>query len=156
MPELPPSVADFLASRRIAVAGVSRQGSQPANAIFRRLRDTGHDVVPVNPRADAVEGVTCFASLDAVPGEIDGLIVVSPPGTALALVEQAAARGVRSVWFHRSFGQGSVDERAADLCRARGLGCIVGGCPLMFCGRVDVVHRCMRWWLQRSGRVPRS
>ena len=104
MPKLPPAVAEFLAGRRIAVAGVSRQASQPANAIFRRLRDTGHDVVPVNPRAEVVEGVPCFASLDAVPGPVDGLMIASPPAGAVDLVEQAARRGVRSVWLHRSFG----------------------------------------------------
>jgi hypothetical protein len=24
----------------------------------------------------------------------------------------------------------------------------------MFCDPVDVGHKCMRWWLQRQGRVP--
>jgi hypothetical protein len=40
-------------------------------------------------------------------------------------------------------------------CEARGIHCIVGGCPLMFCDPVDFGHKCMRWWLQRRGRVPR-
>ena len=35
---------EFLAQRRIAVAGVSRDPKQPANLIYRRLRDTGHEV----------------------------------------------------------------------------------------------------------------
>ena len=43
---------------------------------------------------------------------------------------------------------------AVEACRIHGIDCIEGGCPLMFCGRVDPVHRCMRWWLQRRGRVP--
>ena len=48
---LEPKVDDFLAQKRIAVAGVSRDQSQhPAgNLIYRRLRSTGHDVFPVNP-----------------------------------------------------------------------------------------------------------
>jgi hypothetical protein len=25
----------------------------------------------------------------------------------------------------------------------------------MFCEPVDFGHKCMRWWLQRRGRVPR-
>jgi hypothetical protein len=25
----------------------------------------------------------------------------------------------------------------------------------MFCGPVDFGHKCMKWWLQRRGRVPR-
>jgi hypothetical protein len=62
---------------------------------------------------------------------------------------------VRQVWFHRSFGTGSVSAEAVAVCRAHGIEPIVGGCPLMFCEPVDVGHRCMRWWLQWRGRVPR-
>jgi len=61
---------------------------------------------------------------------------------------------VRHVWFHRSFGTGSVSDAAVEACRARGIEPIVGGCPMMFCGSVDIGHACMRWWLQRRGRVP--
>jgi CoA binding domain len=43
---------EFLARRRIAVAGVSRDTKQPANLIYRRLRDTGHEVFAVNPSAE--------------------------------------------------------------------------------------------------------
>jgi hypothetical protein len=152
---LPGAVADFLALRRIAVAGVSRNTSQPANAIFRRLSDTGHDVVPINPRAALIEGVRCYPSIAEAPGPVEGLVIAAPPAAAPALVQQAADHDVRAVWFHRSFGEGSVSDEAVRACEARGLSCIVGGCPLMFCGRVDIFHRCMRWWLQRSGRVPR-
>jgi len=29
----------------------------------------------------------------------------------------------------------------------------VGGCPMMYCGKVDVGHRCMRWILDLRGRI---
>ena len=35
------AAAEFLAQDRIAVAGVSRDEKQPANLIYRRLRDAG-------------------------------------------------------------------------------------------------------------------
>ena len=155
MTTMPGPVADFLACKRVAVAGVSRQGNQPANFIFKRLRDTGHDVFPVNPKADTVEGVTCYSDLASVPGPIDAVMVVTPPGAAPDIIRQAVDRSVRHVWFHRSFGTGSVSDEAVDACRAHGIEPIIGGCPMMFCGPVDVGHKCMRWWLQRRGRVPR-
>jgi uncharacterized protein len=74
---------------------------------------------------------------------------------AVDVVREAASAGVRRVWFHRSLGQGSVSQAAVDECHTRGIRCIVGGCPLTFCEPVDVAHRGMRWWLQRTGRVPR-
>jgi predicted CoA-binding protein len=137
------------------VAGVSRQPGQAANAVFRKLRAAGYDVFPINPNAAEVEGVTCYPDLAAVPGPIDGVVVATPPAVSVHIVRQCADRGVRRVWFHRSFGQGSVSDEAVRECGARGISCIVGGCPLMFCDPVDPGHKCMRWWLQRRGRVPR-
>ena len=154
MAHLPESVAAFLACDRIAVAGVSRDGNQPANAIFRKLRDTGHDVVPLNPQATELEGVACYPDLAALPEPVGAVMVATHPDVALDVVQQCASQGVRHVWFHRSFGQGSVAADAVQACEDQGIACIVGGCPLMYCAPVDVAHRCMRWWLARQGRVP--
>ena len=154
MASVPPSVAEFLARKRIAVAGVSRTGQAAANAIFRRLRDTGHDVFPVNPNATEVEGTRCYPDLGSIPGPIDGLLVAAHPSVAASLVAQAAGRGVTRIWFHRSFGDGSVSAEALEACRASGIQPIVGGCPLMYIERADPAHRFFRWWLRLAGRVP--
>ena len=59
-------VNDFLAQKRIAVAGVSRKHSDhpAANLIYRRLKKNGHDVFPVNPHMQTFEGIpvipTCW------------------------------------------------------------------------------------------------
>jgi len=152
--QLPAAVADFLQGRRFAVAGVSRDPKETANLVFRKLRDSGYEVVAVNPRATETEGVPCYPSLAEVPGEIDGVVAVTPPAAAIGVVRDAHARGVRRIWFHRSFGDGSVSPSALELCAELGLEPIVGGCPLMYCAPVDLGHRCMRWWLARRGRVP--
>jgi predicted CoA-binding protein len=154
MKPAPAAVADFLAAKRIAVAGVSRESNQPANAIFRRLRDSGHDVVAINPQAQRVEGTTCWPDLASVPGDVDAVMIVTHPKVAADVVRQAAARGIRRVWFHRSFGEGSVSDDALKACADARIAPIVGGCPLMYCAPVDVGHRCMRWWLGRKGLVP--
>jgi predicted CoA-binding protein len=151
----PESVASFLAGKRLAVAGVSRDRQQAANAIYRKLRATGYDVAPVNPAAAEVEGTVCYPDLRSVPGAVDGVIVATHPDVALDVVRHARERGIGHVWFHRSFGRGSVAPEAVAACRDAGINCIVGGCPLMYCEPVDLAHRCMRWWLARSGRVPR-
>ncbi|HSW28066.1 MAG TPA: CoA-binding protein [Longimicrobiales bacterium] len=153
MTHMPDTVRDFLAARRIAVAGVSRDANQPANLIYRRLRDTGHQVVAVNPAATEVEGDPCWPDLASVPDAVDAVVVATPPAVAPAVVRAAADRGVPLVWMHRSFGEGSVSPEAVALCRERGIRVIVGGCPMMYCGRVDPVHRCMRWILDLGGRI---
>ena len=154
MKKLPDEVAEFLRGRRFAVAGVSRQPHQPANAIFKKLRGAGFEVFPVNPAADTIEGERCYRDLASVPGPIDGVVVACPPAAAVAVVRECARCGVKHVWFHRSFGSGSVSDDAVAEGRALGLACIVGGCPMMFCEPVDLAHRCFRWFLQWRGTVP--
>lgn len=154
MPTLPQPIAEFLAGQRIAVAGVSRSRSAAANAIFRRLRQCGHEAIPINPHARELEGVRAYPDLASAPGPIHGLLVAVHPRAAAAVVLEAIGLGIRHVWFHRSLGQGSVDPAAVELCRKAGIEPIVGGCPLMYCRPVDPAHRLLRWWLHLRHRVP--
>jgi predicted CoA-binding protein len=119
-----------------------------------KLRASGYEVFPVNPNASEAEGATCYPDVGSIPGAVDGVVIATPSNISIQVVRQCAERGVRQVWFHRSFGQGSVSEEAVRECEARDIKCLVGGCPLMYCDPVDIGHRCMRWWLQRQGRVP--
>lgn len=155
MKALPSPVADFLAARRIAVAGVSRHRGEAANAVFRKLKSAGYEVTPLNPQADEVEGVRCYRDVGAIPGGVDAVVIATPPAVGVDVVRQCAEHGVKHIWFHRSFGQGSVADEAVRECEARGLHHIVGGCPLMYVEPVDLGHRCMRWVLGFGGRVPR-
>jgi predicted CoA-binding protein len=155
MAKVPEAVAEFLRGRQIVVAGVSRNAGQAANAVYHKLKDCGYEVFPINPSASKVEGAQCYPDLAAIPVPIDGVVVATHPDVSVDVVRQCSEHGVAQVWFHRSFGGGSVSEQAVRECEASGIRCIVGGCPLMFCEPVDFGHKCMRWWLQRRGRVPR-
>ena len=154
MKPIPAAIAEFLNGKRIAVAGVSRNPNQAANAIFRKLRDAGYDAIPVNPGASLLEGVACHPDVASLPGTVDGVIVATHPNVSLQVVRQCADRGINQVWFHRSVGTGSVSDAAVQACKTYGISCIIGGCPLMYCAPVDPFHRCARWWLGLRGRVP--
>lgn len=146
-------ITDFLRGRRIAVAGVSRGADSAANLVFRKLRHSGYEVFPVNPNASEVEGTRCFPNLESVPGQLDGVVVATHPAVSVDVVRQAGERKVSRIWLHRSFGRGSVSAEAVQECASRGIRCIVGGCPVMYCEPVDFGHRCMRWWLGWRGRI---
>jgi len=154
MARMPEKVAEFLSGRRYAVAGVSRQPKKAANAIYRRLRASGFEVLPVNPNAAEAEGARCYPDLVSIPEQIDGVVVVTRPDAALGIVRQCADRGIKRVWLHRAFGTGSVSREAVRECRAQGMLCLAGGCPMMYCEPVDAGHRCIRAWLRLLGRVP--
>lgn len=147
---------EFLGQRRIAVAGVSRDAKQPANLIYRRLRDTGHEVFPVNPNADELEGDRAFATVSAIPGGVDGVVVVTTPDVTDGVVADCVSAGVRRVWLHRGLGPGSISETAIAYCREHDVGVIPGGCPNMFGATADPGHRCMRVILGLAGKIPTS
>lgn len=150
------AAAEFLSQERIAVAGVSRDPKQPANLIYRRLREAGHEVYAVNPHADEVEGDPCYDSVAALPVGVDGVVVVTTPETAEAVVADCAAAGIERVWLHRGMGPGSLSEDAVAAARAAGISVIPGACPCMFGATSDPGHRWMCRMLRVRGRLPRE
>src|SRR5215831_14540993 len=94
---------DFLAQKRIAVAGVSsRNGHHPAaNLIYRRLKTTGHDVFAVNPNMQAFEGDQCYPNVQAIPGGVDGVVIITRPEIAERIVRDCKQAAVSRVWMHQ-------------------------------------------------------
>ena len=157
-PSLETKVDQFLAQRRIAVAGVSRNNNHhPAgNLIYRRLKRTGHDVFPVNPHMQTFEGDRCYPDVRSIPGGVDGVVIVTRPEIAERIVHECGDAGVRRVWMHQSMGKNgsSVSPAAVEYCRQHDISVIAGGCPMMYGDGVDLGHTCMRWILRLTGGLP--
>ena len=151
------AAGQFLANRRIAVAGVSRNPKgHGSNIVYLRLKQRGYEVLAVNPNADEVEGDTCFHDLRSIPGGVDAVVIGTKPETAEATMRECAALGIDRVWMHRSVGAGSVSAAATEYGRAHGITVIDGGCPLMFDPTADFGHKCMRFFFSMSGAVPKQ
>ncbi len=155
MAALPSLIDSFLRSRLVAVVGVSRNTNEPSGLIFDKLRTAGIPVVPVNPHVTQVGGVACYPDLASIPDRPEAVFIITHPTVSLSVVQECVRLGVKKVWFHRSFGEGSWSREAAEECRKSGVEAIEGGCPMMFVEPVDIPHACMRWFFQRTGRVPK-
>ena len=150
-------VDDFLAQKRIAVAGVSRDHSRHpvGNLIYHRLKRTGHDVFPVNPHMPTFDGDRCYPNLRSIPGGVDGVVIITRPETTEQIVRDCSEAGVRRVWMHRSMAKGSsVSAAAVAYCRQHDISVIAGACPMMFGPGVDFGHTCMRWMMKLAGGLP--
>ena len=151
-------VHDFLAQKRIAVAGVSRDNSHHpvGNLIYQRLKKTGHDVFPVNPHMQTFEGDRCYPDLRSIPSGVDGVVIITRPETTERIVHECDAAGVRRVWMHQSVGKSgsSVSPKAVEYCRDHDIRVIAGACPMMFGPGADLGHTCMRWLLKLTGGLP--
>ncbi len=150
------NIQNFLAQKRLAVAGVSRNPKgEAANLIYHKLREAGYEVFPINPNAEMIAGERCYPNLKAVAPVVDGVVIATRPEIAEQIVHECAELGVARVWMHRSFGTGSVSEAAAKFCQEHQITVIAGGCPMMFCPPVDFGHRCIRWILKATGGLPK-
>ena len=151
------AASQFLATKRIAVTGVSRdpQG-HGGNVVYKRLRDRGYEVFAINPHADTVEGDPCYHDLKSVPGGVEAVVIGTRPEFADATMRECAELGIRYVWMHRGPGAGSVSQSATRYGRQHGIVVIDGGCPLMFKPTADFGHKVMRVMFTAAGNVPKT
>jgi predicted CoA-binding protein len=151
-------VQDFLAQKRIAIAGVSRNKSHhPAgNMIYERLKKSGHDVFAVNPQMQQFEGDRCYPDLKSIPGGVDGVVIITKPDITERIVRDCNDAGIRRVWMHRSLGTGSssVSQAAVEYCSQHDISVIAGACPMMYGPNVDFPHTCLRWIVKLTGGLP--
>ena len=165
MSTIEPLARDFLAQKRIAVAGVSLTREDAANLIYRKLRNTDHRVFAVNPKTNEFGEDPCYPDLRSLPERADGVVIVTRPAVAEQLVQQCIELGTPRVWMHCSLGSHprlgrklahkitSVSEEAVRLCRENNIAVIPGACPMMFCEPVDFGHKCMRGLLRFTGAL---
>jgi predicted CoA-binding protein len=156
MTALKEATNEFLSQKRIAVAGVSRSSGQAANLVYRRLRDRGYTVFPVNPNAETVEGDHCYHDLKSIEGGVEGVVVATTPAVADQVVHDCAELGIKRVWLHGSFGTGSVSDKAVVYGREHGVRVIAGGCPCMFGKTADTGHKLMRGILSLTRGLPKE
>ena len=142
---------EFLSLKNIAVAGVTRKSQGTANIIYKRLKETGHNVFPVNPNADNFEGTKCYPDVKAIVPKPDGVVIVTNPSVCEKVVNDCVEAGIKNVWMHNMMGHNGADKPASSIsstavkvCRDNDIKLIPGGCPMMFCGNVDFGHKFLR------------
>jgi hypothetical protein len=135
----------FLANKRVAVTGVSRTPkAHGSNNVYKRFRERGYDVFPVNPNTDEVEGDRAYPDLRSIPGGVEAVVIGTRPEIAEDTMRECADLGIKHVWMHRGPGAGSVSTAATAYGRQHGITVIDGGCPCMFRPTADFAHRLMR------------
>ncbi|MEC8555872.1 MAG: CoA-binding protein [Planctomycetota bacterium] len=120
-------IEEFLKCSWFAVAGASSNRGKYGNKVLRSYLQAGLQAVPINPRAEEIEGQICFASLTAAiaafPGATPGLSVVTPPKITELVIEEAVTQGVQHIWLQPGAESGNAVKIAEDA----GLQLISGG-----------------------------
>ncbi len=144
-------VRDFLAQNRIAVVGVSDKRETGCNANFKRFKEAGYQVYPVNPHIKTFEGAPCYPDLKSIPEKPEAVFILASPKVTDQIVQQCVDLGIQHVWMHCMMGtrpglataMSSVSPEAVQVCRANGIQVIPGSCPNQFLNP-DFGHGMMR------------
>ena len=147
-------IDDFLAQKRIAVIGVSRNSRDFTRAMYNEFVRRGYDAVPVNPNVTEIDGRKSFARAGQIDPQAEAALIMTPATQSEAVARECAEAGIQRVWFYRATGRGAVDERAVDFCESRGINVIAGRCPFMFFPDAGF-HKVHALFLKLIGRYPR-
>ena len=147
-------IGQFLAHKRFAIAGVSRQSRDFSRELFRAFRKRGYNLVPVHPQAAEIEGARCFARVQDIEPPVEAVLLMTAPAVSAAVACDCVAAGVKQVWFYRAGGAGALHGDAIETCRANGIGVIPGECPLMFLQGAGPIHRIHGWVKKIRGTYP--
>lgn len=147
-------VDDFLALKRIAVVGVSRNPKEFSYAMWQEFRQRRYDAVPVNPQATELDGQRCYPRVQDIDPPVQGVLVMTSKALAPQIVKDCAAAGVTNVWLYGGAAPGPATKDAIAACKEAGIEPIAGLCPYMFLEGTPAFHAPHRWWKKLTGSYP--
>jgi predicted CoA-binding protein len=131
MRDIQDPIQRFLTSPVYGVVGASPRRHKYGNKVLRCYQQNGRRAVPVNPREQVIEGVTCVASVLDLPDDVKSISIITPPAVTERVVEEAIRNGIEHVWMQ----PGAESERAVEACEAAGINVIAdGSCVLVVLG----------------------
>lgn len=88
-----------LSPRSVAVVGASRKPGSVGEAIFKNILHSDYKgiIYPVNPKADSIGGVKCYAALSQIKDPIDLAILIVPNTIVPDVLRECAAAHIPGV-----------------------------------------------------------
>jgi acetyl coenzyme A synthetase (ADP forming)-like protein len=93
------SLDKFFNPESVAIVGASRHEGKVGYEVLTNLIRAGYEgkIFPVNPNADTIEGLKCYATIESIGQTPDLVIIVVPAKIVPAVMKQCARVGVKSV-----------------------------------------------------------
>ena len=110
--------------RTVAIVGASPNPERPSNIVVRYLSEYGYHVIPVNPQAPKVEGMTSYPDLISIPEHVEVVDIFRSADEVIPIVDEAIKIGAKVVWMQ----EGVINEEAAARAREVGLLVVMDKC----------------------------
>ena len=145
----------FLAEKRVAFVGASRNAAKFSNKIYEKLKESGYELHPVHPEMESVDGDGCVASISQLPGEVRTLMVIAGPDVCAKTLADVSGTNLSRIWlFSGKKNRPDVEGQIRRLT-GEGVKVISGFCPFMFLEPVGSVHSVHRFIARLFGQYPK-
>jgi predicted CoA-binding protein len=148
-------VEDFLALKRVAVVGVSRDPKHFNRVMFEEFRQRRYDAVPVNRETAEIDGLKCYASVKDIKPPVEGALIMTNKAGAAQVVRECAEAGIKHIWLYGGMAPGAASKEAKAAADEKGLDHIDGLCPYMFLPETPAFHGPHRAWKKLTGSFPK-
>jgi acetyl-CoA synthetase (ADP-forming) len=93
---MPDKLTSLFRPRSVAVIGASDSPLKISYSCIESLADGGFAgrILPVNPKASEVQGLTAYRSIEDIPYEVDMAVVVVPANLVPTALEECARKGI--------------------------------------------------------------
>ncbi|HAF29609.1 MAG TPA: hypothetical protein DCG75_11220 [Bacteroidales bacterium] len=145
------SIEEFLAPKKMAIAGVSANTKKFGYAIFNELKQKGYDICPINPKLDELKGIKCYKSVADIPGEYEKLFIVTPKSSTDEILKQAAKKGIKHIWIQQT----ANTKESATIAKENNIDLIEKECIFMFANPVNSIHKFHKTIWKIFGLLPK-
>ena len=108
-----------------AVVGLGNNPERAAFGVAKLLKEKGHTIIPVYPRAETVHGEKGYKTLAEIPVAIDVVDCFVNSALVGKVVDEAIEIGAKAIWLQLDV----IDEAAVARAQAAGLLTVMDRCP---------------------------
>jgi len=134
-------IQSFLAEKRFAMIGVSRNPKDFSARLCAEFENRGYAVVPVNPATTMLFELKTYANVQDIEPPVRAALVMTPRRLDLEILRDCAEASVRLVWLYGVTGPKEISREAREFCSASGIDLIAGYCPYMVLPKAAFFHR---------------
>ena len=119
------TIDQVLAMKTWAIVGLGNNPERAAYGVSKLLKEKGHRIVPIYPRAETVHGEVGYKTLSEIPFPVDVVDCFVNSKLVGKVVDEAIEIGAKAVWLQLEV----IDEEAISRAEAAGLLAIMDRCP---------------------------
>jgi predicted CoA-binding protein len=108
---------EMLKKKTWAVVGASTHPEKFGYKIYKKLKEHGYRVYPINPGHDMIDGDKCYSSLSELPEKPEVIDMVVNPRIGRNIVEEAAELGISFIWLQ----PGTHNEELTQVIEEKGI-----------------------------------